>query len=146
MNKDDYELCEYVNTETSFVCGRCKHNYPIFQEEDALEIALDPSLLFEGDVLICTRCTREDFAFFKNTGIKYRMCNFVDHPNCIFKYRFRRGVPDQTHIYNVLHDYRTIMRTAIGMRNGNYPLHVIQPYHNFRHDTLFDITRKKLKY
>ena len=73
------------------------------------------------------------------------MCNYVDHPSLPYKYRFGRGVPDHTHIYNILHDYRMITRVAIGMRSGKYPLHTIQPYHNFRELTLFEVLHNKLR-
>lgn len=143
--RDDelYDAYDYVFNETHYVCGRCKTAVHDFDSEGVYDIALDPSILFEGDVLVCYRCTKEELRNFKKTDTKPRVCTYAIAPENTPKYRFEWRIPTHPWIYNVMHDYYTVMLSAIRMRNSFYSLSLIQPYHNFREMTLFELLRKK---
>lgn len=144
--RDDelYELYAYVFDETHYVCGRCKTLVPDFDAQCVYDIALDPSILFEGDVLICWNCSVEKLGEFKKTNTNPRVCSYANTPENFPKFSFDIYIPTYPYIYNVIHDYYTTASSVMRMRNGSYPLSLIHPYHNFRELSLFELLQKTI--
>ena len=132
------DLYLYICFETRFECYDCKERHHISYAGPA-DFAINPDKLFEGDTLVCDKCSKRKF----DLTVPVRTLSYNSDSSNILKCEMKHSIPPyQVHIYNYLHDYVCLLSKAHFFRNSIYPVSVYDPYYNFREWTLFDMLYK----
>lgn len=122
---DKIRFYKYI-TCTEYVCGSCKNSYTI--NIDFIRIARNPTLLFKGDVLICSTCVslRSETPTFRRFCPV--TCEIVNLPNYFWIY-------NAAYLYNVCYDYYTLIWDVDKKRDS---------YRDPKDMTLFDLIQKSI--
>jgi hypothetical protein len=122
---DNVRIYKYI-FRTQYVCGICKELR--YTSPDIVSIARNPTVLFEGDILICTICmTRTPIKpYFRRYSVTERgiITKIWDYWN-----------PHMPCIYNVCYDYYTLLWDVELRRRA---------YRDPKYVTLFDLLSENL--
>ena len=124
FSQDKLRIYKYV-LKTQYLCGLCRKL--MWVQSDIISIARNPTVLFEGDILVCVACMAQ-----VHTKTNFRCYLRI---KCKIDDDWDSWYPGMLYVYNVCYDYYTILWDVVSRR---------QSYRDPKDITLFDILSKNL--